>query len=156
MGLEYDQAALARVVNAVAASMDDVGQEAVGVVYGLAPKGARGGKYRRSIAASTYAGGKHYAGKHLKNISQMGNADVLTVVYTDSPLGHLLERGTQPISIDTTGHPYPMHFITHGEEVWTFHVKERFVSRHPHFGPGAMATVGMVGRVLAAGMRRLR
>ena len=154
VGVEYDQAALARVLNAIAGSMDDVGQEAVGIVYGHAPK--RTGKYRRSIGASTYAGGKHYAGKHLKNIGQMGHADVLTVVYTDSPLGHLLEYGTQPISVDSKN-PYPMHFIAKsGDEVWTRHVENRSVPRQPHFGPGAMATIGMVGRVVAAGMRRLR
>lgn len=153
----YDEAALAKVISAVAGAMDDLGQEAVGIVYGMAPKGARGGKYRRSIGASTYANGKYYAGKHLKNIGQMSHADVLTVVYTSSPLGHLLERGTQPIDVDAPN-PWPMHFTAKsGDEVYTYHVRNRRVPRQPHFGPGAMASVGRAASVISAGIaRRIR
>lgn len=150
-GVEYDEAALARILEGVAGAMDDLGQEAVGIVYGLAPH--KKGRYRSTFGASTYAGGKHYAGKHLKNIAQMGHGDVLTVVYTSSPLGHLLERGTQP------------HDIPIGNRSWTGTARDRRTDvlrtikhpgarRFPHFGPGAMAAVGRAGRTLGLGIAR--
>lgn len=151
-GFELDEAANAAVIAAVAGAMDDLGQEAVGIVYGLAPH--KSGHYRTTIGASTYAGGKHYAGKHLKNIAQMGHGDVLTVVYTSSPLGHLLERGTQPHDIPmghqglTVGHPGAnVGGVIHHPGSHPF----------PHFGPGAMAAIGRAGRVLGIGIaKRIR
>jgi hypothetical protein len=121
----------------------------VGIVYGLAPH--KKGRYRSTIGASTYAGGKHYAGKHLKNIAQMGHGDVLTVVYTDSPLGHLLERGTQPHDIPI-GHTVTTARSHNTDVIRT--IRHPGARRIPHFGPGAMAAVGRAGEVLGIGIAK--
>jgi hypothetical protein len=151
-GFELDEAANAAVIAATAGAMDDLGQEAVGIVYGLAPH--KTDRYRRTIGASTYAGGKHYAGKHLKNIAQMGHADVLTVVYTSSPLGHLLERGTQEHELTPAAHLMTARSRNTDVLRTITHPGSR---RFPHFGPGAMASVGRAGRVLGIGIaKRIR
>ena len=142
-GVEYDQAALDAVLEAIAGAMDDLGQEAAGIVYGLAPH--RRGRYRRSIGASTYIGGRLVAGKHLRNLAKIGKADVQTVVYTSSPLGHLLERGTQPHYIGVEMEHGPLGFKR---------VKHPGSRPFPHFGPGAMATAGRAARIISAGIAR--
>ena len=121
------------------------------MVYGLAPQ--KTGRYRKSIAASTYAGGKYYAGRHLKNIAQMGHGDVLTVVYTDSPKGHLLERGTQPHDIPI-GHTESMGTARGRNTDVTRVIRHPGAHRFPHFGPGAMASVGRAGNVLGIGIAK--
>lgn len=151
MGFELDEAANAALIAAVAGAMDDLGQEAAGIVYGLAPH--KGGHYRTTIAASTYAGGQHYAGKHLKNIAQMGHGDVLTVVYTDSPKGHLLERGTQPHDIPI-GHTATSGTARNRSTDVLRVIRHPGAHPFPHFGPGAMAAVGRAGRVLGIGIAK--
>jgi hypothetical protein len=117
--------------------MDDFGQEAAGIVYGLAP--SKRGKYRKTIGTSTYMGGRHIAGKALGNIGKVPEADIQTIVYTSSTLGHLLEYGTQE-------HEIPGAFgIPHG-------VIHPGSHRFPHFGPGAMQSVSRIGLAIVRGI----
>ena len=83
----------------------------------------------------------------------MGHGDVLTVVYTDSPKGHLLEYGTQPHDIPI-GHTASSGTARNRNTDVTRVIRHPGAHRFPHFGPGAMASVGRAGNVLGIGIAK--
>lgn len=146
---QWDSAGLAMVNRTIAEAFHDLGTEAASIAYSHAPNLT--GRYRRSIGVTTYAADKHFAGRHLKNIAQMGRADVLTVVYSSSSKAHLLEYGTQGRIVTSRPGGPAMHFTAKsGDEVITRKVNQPSMARRPHFGPAAMQSVGKAGAIFAA------
>jgi hypothetical protein len=142
-GFEIVTDADAAFVAACAAAMDDLGQETVSIIYGLAPH--KSNRYRRSLGSTTYAGNALVAGKALRNRARIGKADIQTVVYTSSSLGLLLEAGTKR-------HDIPIQ-MEHGPMALKI-VKHPGSRRFRHFGPGALAAVSRIPSVIAAGIAR--
>ena len=145
----FDEAGLALVNRTIAEAMHELGTEAASLTFALAPR--RTGRYRSSIGVTTYAAGKHFRGRSLKNIAQMGHGDVLTVVYTPSPLGHLLEYGSQQRIVRSKPDGPAMHFVTKsGDEVTTRRVVQPARPRRPHFGAAALQSVSRANVIFAA------
>jgi hypothetical protein len=146
---QWDSAGLALIERTMAEAMDDLGARAATLVVGLAPN--RTGRYRRSIGWTTYAFGKHFAGKHLKNIRQMARGDVMTVVYSSSSKAHLLERGTTGRTVVSKPRGPAMHFIAKsGDEIITRKVHQPPMARQPHFGPAAIQSVAWAADIFRA------
>lgn len=146
---EWDTAGLALVLETMAESMHDLGEEAAGIAFNLAPSSR--GIYRRSIGVTTYAGGKRVRGRALKNIVQMGRADVLTVVYSSSSLAHLLERGTRDRWVGPRKAKAMVFTTKSGDDVITSKpVHQPAMPRRPHFGPAAVQAAARFPQVFAA------
>jgi hypothetical protein len=146
---QWDSAGMALIERTMAEAMDDLGAKAAALVVGLAPNST--GRYRRSIGWTTYAFGKHFAGRHLKNVAQMGRADVMTVVYSSSSKAHLLERGTMDRWVGPKKKK-AMHFVAKsGDEIITSKpVHQPAMARRPHFGPAAIQSVAWAADIFRA------
>jgi hypothetical protein len=147
-GVVYDEAALARVLDAAAGAMDDLGQEGAGLamlyIGGRRWPRKRGRKevYKRTFAVTTYVGERVRYGRPLRNRAKIGGTkhDIQTIVYTSSHTAHLLEFGTAP------------HFID-GSFGLT-RIKHPGARPYPHMRPAAMASASRGGEIISASMKR--
>lgn len=138
MGFELDGPASEAVLRAMADAMADLGEEVAAEVYAMAP--VRTGRYRRTIAATTYLDDRPVSGRALRNIARVPRAGIRTVVYTSSPKGVLVERGTRPHEIPVT--------LMHGGEASGV-IRHPGARARPHFRPAALASVGRVAELAA-------
>lgn len=142
MGFEIDEEAEHAFVRQLAEGMHEFGMEAAGEVYSRAPK--KTGRYKKTIQATTYQEEEVIGGRAISNRERLGKAEIVTVVFTSSAKGHLLERGTQPH--DVSRKDAVLDIRARGRPRTIQHPGSR---PFPHFGPGAMAAIGKAAAAVA-------
>lgn len=142
MGFEIDEEVEHAFVRHLAEGMHDFGLEAAAEVYARAPEKTK--RYKGTIQATTYQDDEVIGGRAIRNRERLGKAEIVTVVFTSSAKGHLLERGTQP------------HDVSRKDAVTD--VRSRGTRRSiqhpgsrpfPHFGPGTFAAIGKAAAAVA-------
>jgi len=147
MGFVYDEDALLRVEKAIAGGVDDWAQhEAVPEIYVRAP--TRTGRYRRTIHATTFHRNRIVGGPPVRGRYAKSQAEIWVYIYTTSPVGHLLEGGTQ--RHDVSRKDAVLDVRARGNRRRIIHPGSR---KFPHFGPGILATRGRIVSTIARGAK---
>jgi hypothetical protein len=146
-GLVWDEPALERFLEAVAGGVDDWAQEdAVPGVVAAAPK--RRGRYRRTIHAATFFRNRLIGGRPVRGGRVKSKAEIWTLIYTTSPLGHLLEHGTQ-------AHRIRFHSqVVMGAEKFEGLIDHPGSRSFPHFAPGILSTRGRIALTVRKGIQQ--
>jgi len=147
MGFEFDQDALARVESAIAGGVHVWAADiAVPSIRAHAPR--KTGRYRRTIHATTFWRNRIVGGPPVRGRYAKSKAEIWVYLYTTSPVGHLLEGGTQ--RHDVSRKDAVLDVRARGRKRRIIHPGSR---RFPHFGPGILATRGRIVSTIAHGAR---
>jgi hypothetical protein len=128
----------------------EFGEECAGAISQLAP--FHTGRYRRSIKATTFLEGGIYSGQPIRGAGIKSNAQLWTVIYTTSKLGHLLELGTQARDVESKSGKLMVWNDDYGSGA-AMKVHQPGTARRPHFWPGFASVVPRAGQIIGHGAR---
>jgi hypothetical protein len=133
----------------------EFGEEVAGAISQLAPRNT--GRYARSIKATTFLEGGIYSGPAVRGTGVKSTAQIWTVVWTGSKLGHLLELGTKPrVVAAKDGGMMAWPADKYGPAGAARVVHQPGTARQPHFWPGFASVVGRAGEIIGHGAKMSR
>lgn len=144
-----DRALLVQLANGFA----EFGEEAAGAISQIAPKNS--GRYRASIKATTFLDNRVVSGAPIRGTGIQSKAQIWTVIYTTSPLGHLLELGTRARDVPKEAHGLLMVWgpDKYGPGGAARKVHQPGTARQPHFWPGFASVIGRAGEIIGHGAK---
>ena len=108
------------------------------------------GRYASSIKATTFLEGGIYDGEPVRGMGIQSKAQIWSVVYTTSKLGHLLELGTAPRDVVSPTGKLMVWNDKYGSGA-AYKVHQPGMARRPHFWPGFASVIGQAGSLIASG-----
>jgi hypothetical protein len=127
------------------------GNAAADAISRLAPENT--GRYAGSIKSTTFLEGGIFAGEPVRGKGIQSKAQIWTVIYTTSKLGHLLELGTGPRDVTAKGKLMVWAPSKYGPGGSARTVHQPGHTRRPHFFPGFASVVGKAGQIIGHGAR---
>lgn len=128
----------------LAAGFSELGEQIAIAVAERAPWKSR--RYRRSIKATTYFGDAVVSGERVRTPRNPRlRSQINVIVYTTSPLGHLLEEGTAAHRIRF--HSEVLAGVPKGEGS----IRHPGSHRYPHFWPGLASVLPRAGSIIGHG-----
>ena len=108
------------------------------------------GRYASTIKATTFLEGGIYGGEPVRGSGIQSKAQLWSVVYTTSKLGHLLELGTAQRDVVSPTGKLMVWNDKYGSGA-AYKVHQPGMARRPHFWPGFASVIGQAGTLIAAG-----
>jgi hypothetical protein len=155
MSFRLDPDGDAELLLQLARGFSEFGEEAAGSISQIAPRNT--GRYARSIKATTFLEGGIYSGQPIRGRGVQSKAQIWTVIYTTSKLGHLLELGTSDRDVTSpTGKLMVWPADKYGPGGAARAVHQPAMARRPHFWPGFAATLPRLSTIFGRSARATR
>lgn len=137
----------------IARGFDAFSNAAADAISRLAPENT--GRYAGGIKATTFLENGVFAGEPIRGAGVQSKAQIWSIIYTTSPLGHLLELGTAPRDVVSPNGKLMVWDDKYGSGA-AYKVHQPGMARHPHFWQGFASVLPRIGELIASGAKASR